>query len=197
MSIYPVSESSREKDEIDNPPQFYSDQEYWQQVYADFLEERRHLIDAKQEATKDLDQGIFALSGSLLALSITFVEKLAANPPRYIWALGVAWGLLLLSVLGTLCSFFFSRHAFTSAIRSLTEEYNLRQRDPEAPLPIRRNWSSIFTEGLNVIAIIACVVGVLFLASFTFFNLPYEASPLPPVQPLMRPTANPVGTPHP
>jgi hypothetical protein len=43
-------------------------------------DERNLLIDAKRDAARSFDQTMITLSGGALALSLTFVEKLAAIP---------------------------------------------------------------------------------------------------------------------
>jgi hypothetical protein len=146
-----------------------TDQDQADKEYADYLEERKALIAGEQDATKGLDQAMLTLSGTLLGLSITFVQNLAAKPVRAWPLLGLAWLGLLLSLLATLLSFYWSAAAFR-------KERELRNRLFEGDRSARteRNPFSDRTAHLNKVSIGCFILGVALLGIFTIVNLPYK-----------------------
>ena len=135
----------------------------------EYLELRKSFVAAEHAAVNSLDQGLLTLSGSLLALSITFVEQLAAKPPRFIWLLGIAWLFLLVSLLAALLSFHWSHAAWRQQIEIL-DQYQNGQISEQAA----KNAASETTRKSNLVSITCFIVGTVLLAIFVVFNLPYR-----------------------
>jgi len=74
--------------------------EYAKSRYEGYLRDRQAYLKESLEISDRFDKAILALSGGSLALSLTFIEKIAPSPLDWsLWFLLGAWLLLILSVL--------------------------------------------------------------------------------------------------
>ena len=148
-----------------------------------YLKERASLIDAEHSSSDEHDKAALTLSGGALALSITFLEKIAPNPsPESTWILFVAWAGFILSITSVLAGFHLSQLACRKQ-RDILDQMQLSGGKLDVE-PINRfsNW----TLRLNYASFGFFVVGVAFLAWYVGGNLPTStpatpaaAAPLP------------------
>lgn len=119
-----------------------------------------------------LSQAIITISGGALALSVTFLEKIAASPiPCTLPILGISWLLLCLSLLSIMLSIASSHRAMDNHLDYLIECLNDPEKDYERP----NNPSNETTIVRRKISLWTCVSGVIFLATFAFINAVLKA----------------------
>jgi hypothetical protein len=87
-----------------------------------YLNERTRLTSSKQEASKSYDQTILTFSAGAVALSITFLEKLAPTPTAKPF-LYTSWIFFALAIFSTLYSLLASQRAIEEAIGDLETRY--------------------------------------------------------------------------
>ncbi|MDP0496013.1 MAG: hypothetical protein Q7Q73_07360 [Verrucomicrobiota bacterium JB024] len=119
-----------------------------------------------------LSQTIITLSGGALALSVTFLEKIAAEPAPYTLPfLGGSWLLLCLSLLSILLAIASSHQAMDFHLDYLIDCLNDPEKEHERP----ENPHNSRTFVMKRISLWACVLGVIFLATFAFINAVLKA----------------------
>lgn len=125
---------------------------------------RRHLYDALHEASRDYDQAILALAAATLAVSVTFAHDIAPTPAEGSRTLLlIAWGALVVSMVAIVGSFLTSQRVLRQAIEDLDRPAGT---EPAAPGRAARA-----TEGLNLLAGGALVVGLVLLAGYALANM--------------------------
>lgn len=160
--------------------------EYRKQRYEAYSKEREGLRAAALEVSGRYDKWMLFLAGGALALSVTFIEKIAPHPPpwSFILLLG-AWLLLILSLVLELHALGTSHTAIQAQVSFLDAEY--RQfldsiakapagisRDPSAPAAAQENEFASRTRMLNRWALRSLIAGIVFLCVFSAINLPYS-----------------------
>ncbi|HEY5042335.1 MAG TPA: hypothetical protein VIK53_10065 [Verrucomicrobiae bacterium] len=162
--------------------------EYRKQRYDTYTKERDALRKDSLEVSGRYDQAILALAGGALALSITFMEKIAPHPvPWTFILLSVAWLCLIASVLLELYALATSQTVTNEQIALADEEYrqyllSLPEHPQIAP-SIKTPQTPEALEGLrnrtrsfNNWSRWLLSFGVFFLCTFSLFNLPYSGS---------------------
>jgi hypothetical protein len=207
----------------DEPPNWEYD--YRKQRYETYIKDRDALRSDSLEVSGRYDKAVLALAGGALALSVTFLEKIAPHPlPWTFVLLAVAWLCLIASVLLELYALSTSQTVTNEQIAIADEDYRQYllslpdhpaipepQRVPEAPNLVER-WRRK-TRRFNDWSRWLLSVGVFLLCAFCFFNLPYvrdmgakpinesrgsyvaPANALPPPPPPRTPSSAPVATP--
>lgn len=102
------------------------------------------------------DRAVLTLSAGALALSVTFAGRLVKRPLDDSWALGVGWGLLVVSVLAITFSY----------IPSLTGHTRVLQGRDDDAAEVGK-WADRLSIGGGV----ALALGLALLAFFAFKNL--------------------------
>ena len=144
------------------PPQFTMTEE----TYA---RERTCLIEIEQKSADQHDKAILTLTSGALALSITFLDKIAASPlPNTVWIIGVSWLCYVLAIAFILWSFLTSQKACRRQRELLDIEYST------ATTPDQTNRPALTTHRLNVASYWLFVAGTAFLATFSWINLAYK-----------------------
>lgn len=137
-----------------------------QEEYQVYLEERKQLIAAERDTAQQFDKAILTLAAGALALSLTFITKIAPQPKSYSkWFLIGAWILFCLSLLSTLISFLTSQVA-------CREQRNILDEDILGKNTDKKNKYALWTNKLNWLSIISFILGVIFLLIFSGTNLP-------------------------
>lgn len=133
--------------------------------YDTYLAERNTLIEQEFDLAQKLDQYLVGLAGGAFGLSIAFVQQIAPAPVAgstdWICA---AWVSFVVSLIATVVSLWTGQRAYRQA-RDILDD--MLSDDMEPP----RNWWSIATNVLNLIGLIAFVVGALLLAHFAALNM--------------------------
>jgi hypothetical protein len=137
--------------------------------YDVYLEERKLLIDAEREGARTLDKAVLTLSAGALALSITFLEKVAPLSTTITrWTLIAAWIAFGVSILLILVSFLTSQWACKRQRDILDDEW--LNAAAEHKQSAKNKWTTA-TIILNITSILAFAAGVTFFCYFTIANL--------------------------
>jgi len=135
---------------------------------ATYLTARQGYDTAELEVSGRYDKWILTLAGGALGLSITFIEKIAANPSFHtlVW-LKLAWAFLVFALLAALISLITSQSAIRENRREL-DSANTEGRAPRLSFP---RWFTWLTNFLNWTSLIAFIAGVILLCVFSFKNI--------------------------
>ena len=160
--------------------------EYRKQRYEAYIDERERLRQGSIAISARYDKWILTLSAGALALSVTFIEKIAQNPDFWtLILLGLAWAGFILSIVFEMFALRTSQNVTNESLEYLQESYrdylaSLSEVN-ETELPISRNLTQDFIEKLkartrffNTISLWSFVVGIFFLCFFSLVNLPYN-----------------------
>ena len=150
------------------------DNSYEQQLsdHAQFMEERRGLIDAARESARTFDQAVLAFGSAVFGASIAFLKDVAPNPQVYTlkW-LGLAWGLFSFGLLSVMLSFLFSHKAcmfdIAEGMKELKESKHMRLKNRFSPI----------TDGCNYAGIGLLFLGLLAWSIFALENLTMHVKP--------------------
>ena len=75
-------------------------------------EYRNILIHSEQKSIESYDKSLLTLSGGALAISLVFIEKIIGNTEMDVpTILFLAWTCWVITIIGTLASFYFSHLA--------------------------------------------------------------------------------------
>lgn len=135
-----------------------------------YFRERTKLIEIETKSAEQYDKAMLTLSAGALALSITFVEKIAPNPdPNTNWLIGWSWICFIIAMLGTVSSFLTSQ----AACRKQRDLWDKRVKGINTtPIDQEKNSFSDATRWFNGSSFFFFFVGVILLAIFSFENLP-------------------------
>jgi hypothetical protein len=161
----------------------------YKQEQAAFFEsataERNRLIGTKTDQSKSYDQTILTFSAGAIALSITFVEKIAPTPAVPV-LLYVAWSFFGLAVLFVVLSFLASQAAFQREIDVVNEKWaaavaaetKAATEGTAADTPKQeaapKNRFTNLTRYLNYASGGMFVSGIIFFVLFGIFNWPVK-----------------------
>lgn len=147
-----------------------SDQNY--KLYLDY----RNSLDQLDTNQSNLwDTHLLAVSGSSLAFSTVFIDKVVplATAGHHL-LLYLSWLLLLVATLSTLFSFQAAKQTASSYLKQWEDCYG----QPEFPPQLKSKWETCTTI-LNTLSITSFIIGILSLAFFVALNLNLENSPCP------------------
>lgn len=159
--------------------------DYRKQRYDSYVKERDGLRDASLQISERYDKWMLVLSGGALALSLTFIEKIAPQPRPWSFAiLLIAWVLLIVSVVLELQALATSQRALTEQVTLLDKEYQSflnSLSDPDRVASVESIGTSVAAENefaaktriLNAWSLRAFIAGIVFLCIFSAVNLPY------------------------
>ena len=137
--------------------------------YEVYLEERKVLVQAQKEESRQFDKAILTLAAGALAISITFINQIAPHPkPWTICFLAWGWVAFVTSLISTLISFLTSQKACRKQIAML--EYDFFDKKESESNKQKNNWV-IWTSRLNIASIVTFVIGVILLLIFSFSNI--------------------------
>jgi hypothetical protein len=153
--------------------------EYAKSRYEGYLRDRQAYLKESLEISDRFDKAILALSGGSLALSLTFIEKIAPSPLDWsLWFLFVAWLLLTFSVLFGIYALAASQMAIQREIAHLDQSYRefLEAYKTGDVLTIPNslpygNRAVGITQSLNILSLICLGFGILLLCVFSLINL--------------------------
>src|SRR6266478_3737410 len=149
--------------------------EYRKARYESYVKERETLRDSSLEISGRYDKSILFLSGGALALSLTFIEKIAPLPTAWTFVLlATAWLLLIASVVLELYALATSQTAINEQITILDAEYDTFLENLTGDItisghhtpPARENRFTARTRWLNVWSLRFMVLGLGFFAYF-------------------------------
>jgi hypothetical protein len=161
-----MAESERQPD---TPQEKYEQQK--REFFDSCTAERNRFITSKTEQSKTYDQTILTFSAGAIALSLTFVEKIAPVPVAP-WLLYCAWGGFGLAILSVILSFVVSQKAFQNEIDWVDASWEAVKAGKTEPPERRANRYTKITEGLNLAAGLLFLAGFVFLVFFGGWNWP-------------------------
>lgn len=134
-----------------------------------YFRERTTLIEMEQKSADQHDKAILTLTAGALGLSLTFIDKIGPDPATdTLWLVGAAWLSFIVSIVVILASFLTSQSACRRQRELLDSEYSNGHPQEEA------NRFADTTHYLNMAAYVCFVVGVAFLAAFSWINFGKE-----------------------
>ncbi len=151
--------------------------QYRQNRYDSFVHERDALRNCSLEVSGRYDKWILGIAGGALALSVTFIEKIANNPniPSLI-ILGISWLLLISSVALEMYALATSQTAINEEIEQLEKDYEnyLLSLNEGSSYQLQReeNVYSKRTRSFNTWSLRTLVLGILLICIFALINLP-------------------------
>ena len=125
--------------------------------------ERETLYKQAAEEDSKYVKYLVTLSAGALALSLTFITKVADKPVGVDYLI-IAWGLLIFSLCSIILSSLFSVTGCLRNVRKLDKSY-------EEEIEYKTSWFKNFVLPLNWISFITLVFGLLTLVVFVCKNL--------------------------
>jgi hypothetical protein len=136
--------------------------------YDRFLAVRADYLARERAASEQGERILIAGAAGALALSVTFIEKIAAKPlPSGLGMLALGWLLLLLSLCASLLTFVVRAHGFRRAREALDAGLAEGTFDVAA-VRVQNRW----LVGLLYFRFLSLISGVSLLVWFAFVNLP-------------------------
>jgi len=134
--------------------------------HAQYMEERKGLVDAARESARTFDQAALAFGSAVFGASIVFLKDVASKPQSYTlkW-LGTSWGCFATGLLAVMLSFLFSHRACMFEIHIGADA--LGKRDYERP---KNRWSNL-TDWANGLCVAFLFLGLISWSIFAFENL--------------------------
>jgi hypothetical protein len=144
-----------------------------------YVAQREKLHDAVMESSGRYGKAILTLSGGSIALTVTFIEKIAAEPsPESIKFIILSWSMFLISLVSHLFSLKNSNKASTQQIIILDDQYK-KLVNATSYAEGFKNWEepsnkySKRTRLFSDVSIISLILGIVFVFIFSAVNL-YE-----------------------
>jgi len=132
--------------------------------YEYYRKERESALEAERNSISSFEKTITYLAAGALGLSIGFVKDIAPTP-KYTGILLIAWVSFALSLLFILCGFLVSQNAFRKYVQSLDDEIKGEENEGF------RCWGTL-TSISNIASLLGLIFGIVFMAIFTYINLP-------------------------
>ena len=131
--------------------------------YEAYLKHRAHLLEVQREAQGKYDQSLFYLSSGAIALSITFLDKIAVGAQMAASPMVVAaWLCFLVSVVFVVASHALSSEVHGKEITQLDECYADHSRTwKSSRLNALIRWSNVFS---GILFVFGCLFFLLFAA---------------------------------
>jgi hypothetical protein len=138
--------------------------------YKTHIETRNDYIARARVASEKQDQVLIAGAAGALAISLTFIEKIASHPSSStMHLLAIAWILLLLALVGAILKYDCRATAYRIAQEELDSEY------VSGALPSGRvKKLNEKMENIKNFSIACLCVGVSFLIVFGYMNIPFD-----------------------
>ncbi|MBL4699035.1 MAG: hypothetical protein JKX70_09415 [Phycisphaerales bacterium] len=137
--------------------------------YQAYLDERRMLIDRKQEAHRDLDRWIMTMSGGSLGLSMTMLSVLIGSGWTFnsCWVL-VSWILFGSSIVVVILNIWLSAKSYEEHREAIdtAASKNFNQWRSEAAALQGKLKKPVYIDVCNLLSTIFFAFGVVFLAVF-------------------------------
>ena len=160
-------------------------QQYRKERHAAHVANRHNLDDLAFKTSERYDQWVLTLAGGALAISLTFIEKIAPEPKPSSWILlGLSWLLYIVAIIAGFAAIFYSREAIYRAIEICDANYETFKETATAdkpagdsPPPLINQFNQIL-ERLNKTSLSCLGLGTLFMCVFALVNLGGTKSPI-------------------
>lgn len=159
---------------------------YMEHRYQQYLKDRHEAHVARRNSLNDFafktseryDQWVLTLSGGALAISLTFLEKIAPHPSvATLPLLGLSWLAYILAVLSGFSAIYFSREALYRQLEIDDETYEqfrrtTSERKPEGDLLLEGDNRHLITlRRLNRMSITCLTLGTFLMCGFALGNV--------------------------
>ncbi|MGI4737214.1 MAG: hypothetical protein ACRYG7_18765 [Janthinobacterium lividum] len=135
------------------------------------------LTERQSISGQEFDKQIVALAGGGLALTITLSKDFLEHGAGWLGFLFASWGAFLLALMANLISHRISTEHYNLMIERQQHYLVCSEEDDEdideeldARLGKRINYRTKWVNGLNLGALITCLLGIIFFIIFTFYN---------------------------
>jgi hypothetical protein len=160
------------------PQQNDAFQQYRKERHAAHIASRHNLDDLAFKTSERYDQWVLTLAGGALAISLTFIEKIAPEPKAYSWILlGLSWFLFIVAIVAGFAAIFYSREAIYREIEICDEYYKtfretatVDKLEGDSPPALTNRFNKIL-ERLNTASLSCLGLGTLFMCLFALVNL--------------------------
>ena len=156
-------------------------EDYSNRLYEEYTAQRIKLDDASLKAAGRYDRTILTISSGALALSVTFIEKIASNPqPWTLVFLALGWFLLLVAIIFQLLALSASHEATREQIKILDIQYSYYFSADDPAQAVRNGWEEPANKfnsrvnKFNILAQVALIIGVIFVLTFSALNIFYK-----------------------
>jgi len=152
--------------------------QYQKERYTDFTARSTRLDELAFKTSERYDQWVLTLSGGALAISLTFLEKIAPEPaPMTLWLLGLSWLAFIGAILAGFFAIHYSREAIYREMEIARENYEFfiststTQNMLGDPSPKENNIFLKRVKTANFISRTSLAVGTGLLCLFALINL--------------------------
>lgn len=136
-------------------------------IYERYLDARTDYLARERAAYEKTDQVLLAGAAGALALSVTFIEKIASTPlAATMWMLGSSWLSLLASLGAALVSYELRSQTFALARRTLD-----KAQDPDKMNMKLVDRCNGVLLGLKAVSLVTLLIGVVLLVLFAYRNV--------------------------
>jgi hypothetical protein len=162
-------------------------QQYLNARHKAYTARRNNLDDLAFKTSERYDQWVLTLSGGALAISLTFLEKIAPNPSHYtLFILGFSWLAYIVAVLAGFLAIDTSRKAIYRQLEIGDDNYDqfskttTKQKPEGEPLSDEKNTNrpAELVGCLNKVSLTSLVIGTAFLCIFAIANLAGVKAPI-------------------
>jgi hypothetical protein len=140
-------------------------------LYHLYLDERKLLIDAARESARTFDRAVLLVATGVFGFSVAFIKEIAPNPSKdsQVW-LVLAWCFFALCITSILFLSLTSQQACMREI-SLFDDALPHLLAGESDFKGGTNRWRGWTTRLNFVSLAILLLGMCFLAAFSFQNL--------------------------
>ena len=135
--------------------------------YKLYLKTRDDYLSRERAAAEKTDQVLLAGAAGALALSVTFIEKIAPHPlASTAWLLGASWCSLLVSLAAGLHAFELRSQGYALARKKLDEAEDIEKMDMK--------WIARCNRVLlcfKIVSLVSLFMGIALLVLFAFANV--------------------------
>jgi len=153
-------------------------QKYLKDRHQEHVASRNSLDDHAFKTSERYDQWVLALSGGALAISLTFLEKIAPHPASAtLPLLGLSWVAYILAVLSGFFAISVSRQAIYRELEIGDETYEEFRKTTTAEKPEgefvggRNNRHTSTLTFLNWTSLTCLIIGTVLMCCFAFANI--------------------------
>jgi hypothetical protein len=172
------------------------EEDYGAKLYSEYSAQREKLDAASLEAAGRYDKAVLAVSTGALALSVTFIEKIAPNPQHWtLFFLVPGWFLLLTTIILQLLALSSSHNATREQISILDQQYTKYFLAEDPAKLVEAGWTEAdptnrfvaLTNRYNVYSQIALYVGIACILAFSSINICFKKEAISPVITPLKP----------
>ncbi|MBW2663078.1 MAG: hypothetical protein JRD93_14060 [Deltaproteobacteria bacterium] len=156
-------------------------EEYTSNLYKEYTAQRNKLDDASLEAAGRYDRTVLTISTGALALSVTFIDKIASTPQYWtLFLLVPGWLFLLAAVIYQLLALSASHEATREQIEILDKQYSYYFSANEPAEAVRSGWEepknryNSRVNFYNFVARVVLISGIVLILAFSAINTFYK-----------------------